>query len=149
MFQNIDWVVPRGATTQTLGPKAMEGTNMAAEEKKKVAVDFLRLAGQGHPREMQGVLKAGGIHHNVYVQRGWDALLTAMEEAGKKPPKRPDPAPPEFMFSYAGRPKRCQRARSSIPMCLMPISRLTNPSRQRPNSTTANDASVCAFASPV
>ena len=56
---------------------------MTAEEKKKVAVDFLRLAGQGHPREMQGVLKAGGIHHNVYVQRGWDALLTAMEEAGK------------------------------------------------------------------
>jgi hypothetical protein len=62
MFQNIDWVVPRGATTQTLGSKAMEGTNMTAEEKKKVAVDFLRLAGQGHPREMQGVLKAGGIH---------------------------------------------------------------------------------------
>ena len=103
MFQNIDWVVPRGATTQTLGSKAMEGTNMTAEEKKKVAVDFLRLAGQGHPREMQGVLKAGGIHHNVYVQRGWDALLTAMEEAGKKPPKRPDPAQPEFMFSYGGK----------------------------------------------
>jgi hypothetical protein len=27
---------------------------MTAEEKKKVAVDFLRLAGQGHPREMPG-----------------------------------------------------------------------------------------------
>jgi hypothetical protein len=45
MFQNIDWVVPRGATTQTLGSKAMEGTNLTAEEKKKVAVDSLRLAG--------------------------------------------------------------------------------------------------------
>lgn len=58
MFQNIDWVVPRGATTQTLGSKAMEGTNMTAEEKKKVAVDFLRLAGQGHPREMEGAAEA-------------------------------------------------------------------------------------------
>ena len=76
---------------------------MTAEDKKKVAVDSLRLAAQGHPPEMQGVLKAGGIHHNVYVQRGWDALLTAMEEAGKKPPKRPDPAQPEFMFSYGGK----------------------------------------------
>ena len=66
---------------------------MTAEEKKKVAVDFLRLAGQGHPREMQGVLKAGGIHHNVYVQRGWDALLTAMEEAGTLPKRElPDRA---------------------------------------------------------
>jgi len=35
---------------------------MTAEEKKKVAVDFLRLAGQGHPREMQAALKPGGIH---------------------------------------------------------------------------------------
>lgn len=61
---------------------------MTAEEKKKVAVDFLRLAGQGHPREMQAALKPGGIHHNVYVQRGWDALLTAMEEAGKKSPNK-------------------------------------------------------------
>jgi len=45
---------------------------MTAEEKKKVAVDFLRLAGQGHPREMQAALKPGGIHHNVYVQSGWE-----------------------------------------------------------------------------
>jgi len=35
---------------------------------------------------MQRVLKPGGVHHNVYFARGWDALLTAMEEAAKEAP---------------------------------------------------------------
>jgi predicted SnoaL-like aldol condensation-catalyzing enzyme len=59
---------------------------MTAEEKKKVAVEFLRVAAQGHPREMQRVLKPDGVHHNIYFPRGWDALLTAMEEAAKEAP---------------------------------------------------------------
>ena len=59
---------------------------MTADERKKVAVDFLRMAGQGHPYEMQSALKPGGIHHNVYFPRGWDALLKAMADAAKKSP---------------------------------------------------------------
>ncbi len=89
------------------------------------ARDAGRSKGRWHSRQRLRPARLGCSAHSNGGSR---------QEATKTP--RPSPARVHVLVRREG-PRGCRRARSSIPMCLMTMtSRLTNPSRQRPNSTT-------------
>jgi len=56
---------------------------MNAANRKTTALDFLRLAREGHRSAAERLLAPGGRHHNPYFAAGLPALLDGIEAAAK------------------------------------------------------------------
>lgn len=56
---------------------------MSEAHRKTIALDFLRLARDGHRSAAERLLAPGGRHHNPYFAAGMPALLDAIEAAAK------------------------------------------------------------------
>src|SRR4051812_32181452 len=54
-----------------------------SEARKTIALDFLRLAREGHRSAAERLLAPGGRHHNPHFAAGMPALLDAIEAAAK------------------------------------------------------------------
>lgn len=56
---------------------------------KEIAVDFLRLASSGNPREaFKRYVAPHFIHHNVYFKGDRESLMVAMEESHQASPNK-------------------------------------------------------------
>jgi predicted SnoaL-like aldol condensation-catalyzing enzyme len=61
---------------------------MNIEDRKRVALDFLKLAGAGNRADAEKFVAPGARHHNQYFPAGMPALLDAIEEAARQAPNR-------------------------------------------------------------
>jgi predicted SnoaL-like aldol condensation-catalyzing enzyme len=61
---------------------------MNAEDRKRAAVNFLRLARDGNRAAAEALVAAGARHHNPYFPAGMPALLDAIGAAAKTSPNR-------------------------------------------------------------
>jgi predicted SnoaL-like aldol condensation-catalyzing enzyme len=61
---------------------------MSPEERKRVAVLFLRLAREGDRAGAERLVTAGAKHHNPYFAAGMPALLDAITAAAKESAER-------------------------------------------------------------
>src|SRR6266487_3401031 len=58
-------------------------THVKAEDRKNVALEFLRLVGSGKPKEARHLCSADCKQHNPFLRPGMDALLSSIEEVQK------------------------------------------------------------------
>ena len=61
---------------------------MSTEERKRTAVNFLRLAREGNRAAAEQLVAIGARHHNPYFQAGMPALLDAISAAAETSPNR-------------------------------------------------------------
>jgi predicted SnoaL-like aldol condensation-catalyzing enzyme len=61
---------------------------MSSEDRKTIALDFLRHARQGDRAAAERLFAEGATHHNPYVSAGIPALLDAIVEAARTAPGR-------------------------------------------------------------
>ena len=61
---------------------------MSAENRKRVAIDFLRMAREGNRGAAEKLVAPGAKHHNPYFQAGMPALLDAITTAAAASPNR-------------------------------------------------------------
>jgi predicted SnoaL-like aldol condensation-catalyzing enzyme len=76
-------------STASARPDAGMQTNQQLEQNRRIAVDFLARASDGHAREAWAEYGAPDfVHHNPYFRSDAESLVTAMDENARQNPTK-------------------------------------------------------------
>jgi predicted SnoaL-like aldol condensation-catalyzing enzyme len=73
-------------------------TGVKAENRKNVALEFLRLVGSGKPKEARHLFSPDCKQHNPFLRPGMDELLSSIEEVQKAAASGEMPVPSDALL---------------------------------------------------